>query len=231
MMDSQDNTPGLKWSRVPEPLKIWLLALLVLGVFFGGVNLSLLPLPRIFHWPAGFIATVANMYVPLLAFTAAIAVPVFLIKALINLRRRKRFLKALNYFFACAVFAAAFMVLFIISSRIRTRAFEAAGENGEPIIAAISGYYSDNGEYPEMLTELVPDYLLEVPWTGLIGYPEFYYFKPNDRNLVADYELGIFCGEGILNWDRFFYWPSEQYPDVIYGGGVERIGRWAYVHE
>ena len=36
---------------------------------------------------------------------------------------------------------------------------------------------------------------------------------------------------GIMDFDVFFYWPSETYPDAIYGGVVERIGDWAYVHE
>ena len=27
------------------------------------------------------------------------------------------------------------------------------------------------------------------------------------------------------------YWPEGNDPDLMYGGGVERIGTWAYVHE
>lgn len=47
----------------------------------------------------------------------------------------------------------------------------------------------------------------------------------------ADWELRVQCPLGMLNWDVFFYWPSEDYPERAYGGSVERIGRWAYVHE
>jgi hypothetical protein len=35
----------------------------------------------------------------------------------------------------------------------------------------------------------------------------------------------------MLNWDVFFYWPTQDYPKTIYGGSTERIGQWAYVHE
>ena len=49
--------------------------------------------------------------------------------------------------------------------------------------------------------------------------------------LNAEWELRVPCSLGILNWDVFFYWPRETYPDYIYGGSVERIGKWAYVHE
>jgi hypothetical protein len=35
----------------------------------------------------------------------------------------------------------------------------------------------------------------------------------------------------VLNWDTFIYFPNQRYPDVGYGGWIERIDRWAYVHE
>jgi hypothetical protein len=47
----------------------------------------------------------------------------------------------------------------------------------------------------------------------------------------SPWELNIPCPWGFINWDVFFYWPTQRYPDYIYGGGVERIGKWAYVHE
>lgn len=57
--------------------------------------------------------------------------------------------------------------------------------------------------------------------------------EPAEVNVVRDapWELRIDCGGMGLNWDVFFYWPSEHYPRYIYGGVTERIGRWAYVHE
>ena len=47
----------------------------------------------------------------------------------------------------------------------------------------------------------------------------------------SPWELRIECSNGILNWDVFFYWPTKDYPQNIYGGSTERIGEWAYVHE
>jgi hypothetical protein len=47
----------------------------------------------------------------------------------------------------------------------------------------------------------------------------------------SPWELRIDCPRGMLNWDVFFYWPTQRYPNQIYGGSVERIGQWAYVHE
>lgn len=49
--------------------------------------------------------------------------------------------------------------------------------------------------------------------------------------LNAKWELRVPCSIGLLNWDVFFYWPTQHYPDHAYGGSIERIGKWAYVHE
>ena len=35
----------------------------------------------------------------------------------------------------------------------------------------------------------------------------------------------------LLQFDCFVYWPERNYPEHMYGGWVERMGDWAYVHE
>lgn len=39
------------------------------------------------------------------------------------------------------------------------------------------------------------------------------------------------CSDFRWAWDSFFYWPTEDYPEHVYGGSTELIGKWAYVHE
>ena len=46
----------------------------------------------------------------------------------------------------------------------------------------------------------------------------------------APWELRINCPTGLLNHDTFIYWPTEKYPQHLYGGNTESIGEWAYVH-
>jgi hypothetical protein len=67
----------------------------------------------------------------------------------------------------------------------------------------------------------------------MIAYPEFTYWKDyNDiQAKPGEYELRIDCTSGGINFDRFIYWPSEEYPDRIQGNWVERIRSWGYVHE
>jgi hypothetical protein len=57
---------------------------------------------------------------------------------------------------------------------------------------------------------------------------------PEDgRRVLSDtpWELRVPCSRGLVNWDVFFYWPGQQYPAYGYGGSIERIADWAYVHE
>jgi hypothetical protein len=79
----------------------------------------------------------------------------------------------------------------------------------------------------------VPLDLEEIPYTGMIAYPEFSYRKDCNDNQPSpgSYDLRIECTNGPLNFDRFIYWPSETYPDRIQDKVAERIHKWVYVHE
>ena len=44
------------------------------------------------------------------------------------------------------------------------------------------------------------------------------------------WELRINCPTGLLNHDAFVYWPTQKYPQHLYGGNTESIGGWVYVH-
>ena len=55
---------------------------------------------------------------------------------------------------------------------------------------------------------------------------------PDGSRIVhgAPWELRINCPTGLLNHDTFIYWPTQKYPQNLYGGNTEPIGRWVYVH-
>ena len=38
-------------------------------------------------------------------------------------------------------------------------------------------------------------------------------------------------GTGLMNWDVWLFFPNKDYPSSGYGGWIERIADWAYVHE
>ena len=89
-------------------------------------------------------------------------------------------------------------------------------------------------EFPNERINMVDDFLRNQQLVGknkadvveLLGEPSG---KGNRSN--STWELHVDCTSGGINFDVFFYWPSHEYPDEIYGGCVQRIEEWAYVHE
>jgi hypothetical protein len=87
---------------------------------------------------------------------------------------------------------------------------------------------------PDQRLHMVRDLAAKHLWVGrpvaevidLIG-------APGGQRILLDspWELKVDCPTGYINWDVFFYWPTKAYPNHIYGGSVERINDWAYVHE
>jgi len=112
-------------------------------------------------------------------------------------------------------------------------------QSGKPIIAAIEKYHANNGKYPAQLEALVPTYLSEIPYTGLVGYPKFEYRLPNTKlseeykdDSSKKYELFVSMGYPSPleeHSDYFIYWPEKQYPASVYDGfALYEIGDWAY---
>ncbi len=135
-----------------------------------------------------------------------------------------------------SVAAMVFLSCGMLSSHvIRTKQFEALAERSRPLIAAISRFEKEHGKPPVKLDELVPAYLKEVPRTGMGAYPDYEYkvstAEAGPDHLAATWELSVPCSIGMLNWDVFYYLPTEKYPEHDYGGSVEPIKNWAYVHE
>lgn len=117
-----------------------------------------------------------------------------------------------------------------LGNELRMYGFELAAERAEPLIEAIEIYTHDNGVPPESLPVLVPKYITELPQ------------KLPPLEIVTDPEKLLEYGEnpwaltalvsrGLLNWDRFIYFPDQDYPERGFGGGIERVSDWAYVHE
>jgi len=113
---------------------------------------------------------------------------------------------------------------------LRREKFTALAERGMPLVEAIKRYEADHGAPPPTLESLVPKYLSQVPGTGIGIYPKFDYdYKP--EAVKYPWILYVNAGLGFLNWDMFLYLPGEQYPKEGWGGTLETMGRWAYVHE
>lgn len=131
---------------------------------------------------------------------------------------------------AFVLLIATFWLLFAPENWGKRKArFEMVSSTGMVVVEAIQKYSVEHGAPPPNLQALVPQYLPFVPQTGLRDYPTFQYQVSANSN--APWEVRVECSSGFLNWDVFFYWPTEDYPKQIYGGSTELIGKWAYVHE
>ena len=113
----------------------------------------------------------------------------------------------------------------------RRAGLQQAATRARPLISAIEKFRLEKKRAPYNLQELMPDYLSKIPQTGMVVYPRFDYSTHNQRTKFQTYQLQVQTSAGFINWDTFNYWPEGDYPAKLYGGRVERIGAWAYVHE
>lgn len=107
-------------------------------------------------------------------------------------------------------------------------------KRSQPLIESIKQYDLDHAVPPETLADLVPDYLPEVPHTGMMAYPKYEYFsgdKAKEWYAGNPWVISVDTPSGGFNWDVILYFPKQNYPKHGYGGRLERVGNWAYVHE
>ena len=118
-------------------------------------------------------------------------------------------------------------------SVIRMSAFRDLAQRSAPLVEAIRRFEAHVGHAPRSLDDLVPEQLPAVPGTGMGAYPAYEYVLARDSWEYDgnDWILKVRASSGFLNWDEFLYFPSGEYPERGYGGSLESVGDWAYVHE
>ena len=135
---------------------------------------------------------------------------------------------------AIVVFAGTLSVLFVITlwvaNDVRMYGFHLAAKRAEPLIMAIEKHVANKGTPPTTLEQLVPTYIAAIP-SGLP--PLEIQSGPDTRKRYHgnDWVLSASVPWGFLNFDLFLYFPNQRYPESAYGGSLERIDKWAYVHE
>lgn len=163
----------------------------------------------------------------LLAACIAVVVLPFL---LFSRKRRK---SALAWFLLSACYLPLAFGGFILGERIRNSAFRDLAARSVPLVTAIQHYTDDHQTPPASLDRLVPQYLSEIPKTGIMAYSEYRY---ETGEVAKRYEgnpwiLRVSTPSGGINFDEFLYFPLQNYPDRGHCGSFERIGDWAYLHE
>lgn len=68
--------------------------------------------------------------------------------------------------------------------------------------------------------------------TPACAYPNYEYHVGKPAGCFENpWVLVVFTPSGGINFDQFMYFPLQNYPEHGYGGWLERIDDWAYVHE
>lgn len=204
----------------------WLLALFAISAI-GFLPLSeWLATSRIgtslFVWGAAIYAF------PLLA--ALFAIPASIVGLFFRKSRREcAFILLLSLFLFFCFFAGN-----LLAHRTRMNGMKACALRSQPLIQAIKQYERDHSAPPSSLDDLVPGYLPAVPSTGMMAYPGYEYHVGADAQARFQnnrWALSIFTPGGGINFDMMLYFPDQNYPEYGYGGWLERLEDWAYVHE
>jgi hypothetical protein len=146
--------------------------------------------------------------------------------------RKTRLWSALILLTAVVTLAIA-IPLMPLAGRVRMKAFHRLEYRSAHLVHAITAYATDHGSPPETLDALTPNYIKAIPNTGIRAYPVYQYASGDEAKKWNDnpWVLYVDTPRGFLNWDMFVYFPKQNYPVTGYGGSLERIGTWAYVHE
>jgi hypothetical protein len=93
-------------------------------------------------------------------------------------------------------------------------------ENDSRLVESLGAFREEKGHYPDLLDELVPDYLASVPTPGLAGYPRFIYRREGE-----DFILSVpFQTWAEMNGDLSY----RSIPKNVLKADFWRYGRWRF---
>ncbi|MGE0657511.1 MAG: hypothetical protein AB7P09_17980 [Pyrinomonadaceae bacterium] len=140
---------------------------------------------------------------------------------------------ALTVLLGCVIYLSIGIPSITLAGAVRRSGFVQLAHRSRPLVSAIKEFESRYGEPPPTLESLVPEFLPAVPNTGMGAYPAYRYSLLKDGVAYEGnpWVLRVDTPTGALNWDAFLYLPKQNYPTVGYGGVLERIEDWAYIHE
>lgn len=119
----------------------------------------------------------------------------------------------------------------LLGRDIRQQGFVALAQRSRPLVSAIRDFENKFARPPDSLEQLVPEFLTSVPDTGIAAYPKYEYMTPDDDSYEGNRWILMVNTLSGSGWDVFLYFPKQNYPSAGYGGTIERIEDWAYVHE
>lgn len=148
---------------------------------------------------------------------------------MLAIRRHRR--TAARQLLVAAVFTASFFGGLKLRMVVWRAEVAAVADRGQPLVDAITAFTADDGRPPRSLGELVPGHIAAIPPTGIGRWPEFRYVVGKPADYDGNEWVLVVTPPCNTSFDQFFYFPRQNYPTHGYGGGIERVGTWGYVHE
>lgn len=118
-------------------------------------------------------------------------------------------------------FAAGFLVSPLVTQRayrVRVRYLMQVPKHAAPVISALHAYQQTHGMYPRALGALVPEYLPEIPHTGLAAYPEFDYALDDENNFTLRVRVCV-----PAKFDYLEYNSAQDYSAYGTPGRIEEV--------
>lgn len=177
-----------------------------------------------------FPLVMSTFFVALTVSAAVLCIPTALLVMILKSARKMAMLALISSLTLCLAFFSGRDS----ANRVRMAGFRELAKRSDPLIAAIEAYSRTQGHPPATLRKLVPEFLLKVPRTGMKAYPRYEYVTgKNSRTFdLRGNTWGLYVSTSFgLSFDIFMYLPTQNYPSKGYEGTLERVGKWAYVHE
>jgi hypothetical protein len=194
-------------------------AALTLGVLYLQVSEQLFNLFGLGDSAFSEVSNIVGFLIALVAAGIGIIAVIFLSARWIFMRRvSRRGIIAASYSVLVMVATPMGVVLHTSLEQITERRLSA---RGEPLIDAIVAFSNDHGRPPKSFTELIPNYIKEMPGTSLHDYPTFEIQACADGLdecfgdrwlLYADARQAKIFMRGFGGCDRYIFAPSGQYP-------------------
>jgi hypothetical protein len=182
-------------------------------------------------WPLLSYAGLLILYTaPLMLIGALVASSVVLVGPLLGFSRKYRRAAWLAVGQA-VVFCIAFLAGMTLGGFVRLDRVNRITAAAGPLVQAIQTFHETQGRPPTTLDELFPGHIPAVPSTGVGMSPTFRYVEGEPEAYDGNPWVLIIYPPCPLGFDSLLYFPHQNYPARGYGGSLQRVRTWAYVHE
>jgi hypothetical protein len=134
---------------------------------------------------------------------------------------------AISWFVGCLVGGS-------VGNHIQRNALVQLAERSKPLIAAIKNYEQKTGHPPDSLDVLVPEFIAEVPTTGIGTTPDYQYRSLTNSSSYGNNKWVLEVPHAATSaglFTSFIYLPGQDYSVLPHGEVMWRIAGWAYWNE